>query len=94
ADQLSISFPFVNLHGLPIRSARIRSIIASSANDLTLVGANVNFKLILFSHTHRTRHLPATEMMLPPKILQIMTPKNLRTGSFSASAVRTPLYPS
>ena len=41
----------VNLHGLPIRIACIRSIIPSSANDLTLVSANVNSKFILFSQT-------------------------------------------
>ncbi len=51
-----MSVTFVNLPGLPIRIARNRSIIPSSANDLTLVSAKVNSK------AHRTKHLPA-EMM-------------------------------
>gem|GEM_PF-2179481 len=39
---LSMSITFVNLHGLSIRIACIRSITPSSAHDFTLVGASVN----------------------------------------------------
>ncbi len=61
---LSMSITFVNPHGLPIRIARIRSILPSSVNDLTQVSA----KQILssLSQTHWAKHLSAAEMMLPP----------------------------
>ncbi|MGO9413582.1 MAG: hypothetical protein ACLP51_00375 [Syntrophobacteraceae bacterium] len=46
---------FVNLHGLPIRIARVRSNVPASVNDLTRVSADVISKLILFSQTHRVQ---------------------------------------
>jgi hypothetical protein len=39
-------------------------------NDFPFVSANVNSKLILFFQTHRARHPPAAEMMLPPHIYE------------------------
>ncbi len=45
---LSMSITFVNLHGLSMRIACIRSITPSSANDFTLVGANINSQFFVF----------------------------------------------
>ena len=65
-----MSITFANLLGMPVRIARIRCISQYFCCDLTLVSANVNSKLNLFSKTHRARHLPVAEMMLPPDIYE------------------------